>query len=343
MTDSPNSYVSPQGAFTLKVNRNSELESKTEGGAGSESEPGLASELGSESELGLAAELGSEFGSGSDPGPGSALGSGAESEKAQAQSEPAPTIEQLLERHRNLWRGFGAGPDGGREGIATGFAPLDDALPESGWPAQGIIEVVSGRPGIGELQLFLPLMRSLIARGRWIVWVAPPYSPYAPSLVQAGIDLRRVLVVGQQPYRSASAETEKKLVITNKEFNGKNPDDSPVFSTEGKRQGSHAGGMSSKDALWCLEKALQTRYCGVVLAWHSQLPQRALRRLQLAATTGKALGVVFMKNNSEHSPSSMRLDIKSFAAEKPSMIEVAIRKARGSFRPSTVRLDLDRA
>jgi cell division inhibitor SulA/protein ImuA len=30
---------------------------------------------------------------------------------------------------------------------------------------------------------------------RWIVWIAPPYVPYAPALQLSGIDLRRVLLV----------------------------------------------------------------------------------------------------------------------------------------------------
>jgi hypothetical protein len=91
-----------------------------------------------------------------------------------------------------------------------------------------------------------------------------------------------------------------------------------------------------------MEKALQTQHCGLVLAWHSQLPQPTLRRLQLAAITGKTLGVVFMSKNSEHSPSSMRLKIKSSESDgaEPAYAEVGLLKARGSYRQSTARINL---
>ena len=232
----------------------------------------------------------------------------------------SPTIEQLLESNRNLWRGCDHKGESS-DTIATGFAELDAMLPASGWPMQGLIEMVSERWGVGELQLFLPLMRQLIARGNWVLWIAPPYSPYAPGLAQAGIDLRRILIVGGS---NAPLKSEA--------FYGKKSAPEPVSSER----------LSSKEALWSMEKALQTQHCGLVLAWHSQLPQPTLRRLQLAAITGKTLGVVFMSKNSEHSPSSMRLKIKSSERDgaEAAYAEVGLLKARGSYRQSTARINL---
>ena len=237
----------------------------------------------------------------------------------QGDGEP-PTIEQLLESNRNLWRGRDHKGESS-DTIATGFAELDTMLPAGGWPMQGLIEMVSERWGVGELQLFLPLMRHLIARGSWVLWIAPPYSPYAPGLAQAGIDLRRILIVGGS---NAPLKSEA--------FYGKKSASEPVSSER----------LSSKEALWSMEKALQTQHCGLVLAWHSQLPQPTLRRLQLAAITGKTLGVVFMSKNSEHSPSSMRLKIKSSESDgaEPAYAEVGLLKARGSYRQSTARINL---
>lgn len=237
----------------------------------------------------------------------------------QGDGEP-PTIEQLLESNRNLWRGRDHKGESS-DTIATGFAELDTMLPGGGWPMQGLIEMVSERWGVGELQLFLPLMRHLIARGSWVLWIAPPYSPYAPGLAQAGIDLRRILIVGGS---NAPLKSEA--------FYGKKSAPEPVSSER----------LSSKEALWSMEKALQTQHCGLVLAWHSQLPQPTLRRLQLAAITGKTLGVVFMSKNSEHSPSSMRLKIKSSESDgaESAYAEVGLLKARGSYRQSTARINL---
>lgn len=244
----------------------------------------------------------------------------AESEIAEPNQAPAvipgPSIEQLLQSTKNLWRGGYHEGYAEQDCLSTGFTSLDSLLPGGGWSRQGLIEVVNRRPGVGELQLFLPLMRALIAKGLWVLWVAPPFSPYAPGLAQAGIDLRRVLVVAAQQ----------------KQFDGKKNPDAPVLISEGS--------MTSKDALWCMERALQTPHCGLVLAWQGQLAQRTLRRLQLAAVTGKAIGVLFMRNNSEHSPSSMKLEIESLTENDQQYLDINILKARGSFKPSSLRLQL---
>jgi len=52
--------------------------------------------------------------------------------------------------------------------------------------------------GLGELRLLLPAMVHLNQEKRQIVWIAPPYLPYAPALARAGLDLRYVLVVDAQ-------------------------------------------------------------------------------------------------------------------------------------------------
>ena len=44
------------------------------------------------------------------------------------------------------------------------------------------------------------------------------------------------------------------------------------------------------DALWSMEKALQTAPCALVFAWLNWLPNTVVRRLQLAAEAGRGLG-----------------------------------------------------
>ena len=103
---------------------------------------------------------------------------------------------------------------------STGFDALDRHLPGGGWPATGLTEILTEHYGIGELSLLMPALARLAGRsavfgqpvrpmqrdfrhgppGRGggagcIVWVAPPYIPYAPALHSRGIDLDRVLVV----------------------------------------------------------------------------------------------------------------------------------------------------
>lgn len=81
------------------------------------------------------------------------------------------------------------------EACPTGFELLDRELPGSGWPASGITELLQKQAGIGELRILTPALAHLShSQTRWILFVSPPYIPYAPALAQAGIDLGRVLI-----------------------------------------------------------------------------------------------------------------------------------------------------
>ena len=106
-------------------------------------------------------------------------------------------VEDLLE-HPLLWRGANGG-SAGTAAIATGFALLDRYLPGGGWPLLGLTEVFVERYGLGELRILMPALAALSLRAaaarRWIVWVAPPFVPYAPALAQHGVELSRVLIV----------------------------------------------------------------------------------------------------------------------------------------------------
>lgn len=82
--------------------------------------------------------------------------------------------------------------------ISTGYSDLDAILPEGGWPFNDLVEMISTQWGTRELQLVLPLMKSVIDQGKWVLWIAPPYIPCAPSLVSAGVDISRVIAVHTQ-------------------------------------------------------------------------------------------------------------------------------------------------
>src|SRR5215813_8970637 len=103
-------------------------------------------------------------------------------------------IARLLE-HPAIWRGRSAAQ---RSGLSTGFAALDEYLPDSGWPRTGLIEILVSRFGSGELTLLVPALAALTraAAARWCVWVAPPLVPFAPALASCGVVLDRVAVVG---------------------------------------------------------------------------------------------------------------------------------------------------
>ncbi len=87
--------------------------------------------------------------------------------------------------------------------MPTGHAALDAVLPGGGWPSQALAEVKLAREGIGEMRLVLPAVASLTRAGRQVVWVAPPYRPYAPALAAAGVDLHRLVLVRCRDAREA--------------------------------------------------------------------------------------------------------------------------------------------
>ncbi|MDH3510206.1 MAG: translesion DNA synthesis-associated protein ImuA [Gammaproteobacteria bacterium] len=111
-------------------------------------------------------------------------------------------LHQLLQEPR-IWKaGQGAGP---HQTVSTGFPDLDRAL-SGGWPTGVLTELLVDLCGIGELQLLLPALKAFHGRPigskvnpplgakKWIIWVAPPYMPYAPALVRAGVDISRLIV-----------------------------------------------------------------------------------------------------------------------------------------------------
>lgn len=95
-------------------------------------------------------------------------------------------LDKLLQGNPVLWRGRESGYS--LANIKTGFDALDAALP-GGWPVGALTEILSEQQGIGELRLVMPALAQLGLNGRWQAWIAPPYTPYPPSLLAAGVDL----------------------------------------------------------------------------------------------------------------------------------------------------------
>jgi hypothetical protein len=112
-------------------------------------------------------------------------------------------LETLLRKNPALWKGGSQAINERSEGISSGYQALDAILPWQGWPRQGLVEIISA-PDIGEFHLVIPLLHALSQKQQGSVWIAPPHTPYAPALLQAGIALEHVFIV--QP-RISSRET----------------------------------------------------------------------------------------------------------------------------------------
>jgi len=183
-------------------------------------------------------------------------------------------LDELL-RSGPIWRGRSSHP--ATATLATGLVELDQALPGGGWPLGALIEIMLERHGLGELKLLMPALARLSREAthhsnpqpRWIVWVAPPFVPYAPALANYGLELNRQLWV--HPQRS---------------------------STDG-----------NSEVLWAMEQALRSGSSAAVLAWVERTDNTVLRRLQLAAEEGSSLAVLFRPSAAvqEASPAALRL------------------------------------
>ncbi len=108
-----------------------------------------------------------------------------------------------------IWRGSDCAPE--PAAVPTGFAALDAVLPGRGWPQGALTELLLAREGIGEIRLTLPALARLQAAGREIVWIEPPYRPYAPALAAAGVDLARLWIVRCRDRRDALWAYEQAL------------------------------------------------------------------------------------------------------------------------------------
>jgi hypothetical protein len=99
--------------------------------------------------------------------------------------------------------------------------------------------------------------------------VAPPYLPYAPALHMADIDLDHLLIVDRK--------------------------------------------IPAKDKWWCAEKMLRHGDCGLVLVWperrHVRTWASQVRRLQVAATMGNSIGVIFNRGKPADTPITLRLKL----------------------------------
>ncbi len=190
-------------------------------------------------------------------------------------------IESLLDRRR-VWKGRPAAPPASPQ--PTGHDALDAALPLGGWPDAALTEVLVPMDGVGELQLLWPTLARLSQAGGTVALVAPPYLPYAPAWLRAGVRLPQLQVV-----RAAG-----------------------------------------RDAWWAAEQCLRSGACAAVLCWPQQADDRTLRRLQVAAESGRCLGFAFRPLRAARNPSPAALRIAIDARPR----QLRVLKCRGGLAPA---------
>ena len=90
----------------------------------------------------------------------------------------------------------------------------------------------------------------------------------------------------------------------------------------------HVVDTGGGETAWALEQCLRSQACAAVLGWPLRADDRTLRRLQVAAETGQALGFVFrpLAAARNPSPAALRLQLE------PGRLRVL--KCRGGVPPS---------
>jgi len=98
---------------------------------------------------------------------------------------------------------------------------------------------------------------------------------------------------------------------------------------------------ADSDALWAVEQALRSGSCGAVLAWPATVDERGLRRLQLAAETGRAWGLLFRApgHARRHSPAALRMRLEPFS--RGVVAQILKCRGRGPSGPLAIELDMD--
>lgn len=214
-------------------------------------------------------------------------------------------LQELL-AHPSVWRGRSRAA---LPTVSTGFAALDAGLPGGGWPRHGLVEILTPQPGVGELYLLLPALAALsrLSPDRWCAWVSPPHVPFAPALAAHGVALDRMLVVNAARRGDPARRPPK--------------------------TGDKAGGVEHRD-VWALEQTLKSGGASLALAWLPRTSARAIRRLQLAAEQGRALGVLYRGQHvaKEASPAMLRLLLEPRVRDGRQGARVSLLKSRGGSR-----------
>lgn len=123
---------------------------------------------------------------------------------------PLPAATASLHDPRVFRAGQALAHDAALPALASGFAALDAVLPGGGFPRGALTELLLPAPGVGECGLLAAAWAALSERER-IVCIAPPWVPYAPALVAAGIRLEHFAWVESSVPEQAAWAAEQAL------------------------------------------------------------------------------------------------------------------------------------
>jgi len=248
-------------------------------------------------------------------------------------SRDETSLREVL-KHPGVWRRSAAAQQQRIRTLATGVPELDALLPGGGWPRGALTEILFTHDGIGELSLLMPALAELTRRQQRVVFVAPPYIPYAPALTAMGLDLRYVVQIESSPAEGAwSAEQCLRsgscgavlswLQHGCGDRTQKFRDSS--YDMQGWRDRSAAPSKPAPGARVSAHTPATARNGSA----SPETTDTQLRRLQLAAESGDALAFLFRPAQSagKASPAALRLQLH---ADVEGQLAVEVLKCRGS-------------
>lgn len=112
--------------------------------------------------------------------------------------------------HPDVWRAS-QGAALSLRTTATGRPSLDAALPGQGWPLARLTEILLPQPGMGEVELLLPLLARRSRAGSLLVWIRPPCPPNLPLLATFDVDLSRTWLISTDSEQQALWAAEQVL------------------------------------------------------------------------------------------------------------------------------------
>jgi hypothetical protein len=228
--------------------------------------------------------------------------------------KPKPDLENLIKRN-DIWRASKINQNV-IQGIPSTYHLLDQHLYGGGWPRGGLTELLLNKLGIGELRLLTPALAKLSQeQNRWLLWVSPPYIPYAPALAKAGINLDKVLVVKTTTLANTLWVIEKAL-----------------------------GSKSCSAVLAWPDYQFNYPSHNAKKREESLLKEKHLRRLQVASKEGQCLGVMFRNYNAakNSSPAELRIQLQAQpSVSEHSRLELKILKRKGGWPTDTFNVEFN--
>ena len=113
------------------------------------------------------------------------------SNAAHSSANPSALLAQMPD---SVWRGNQMGSHRAAT-TPSSFKMLDRELPNGGWPASVLIELLLAQSGIGELRLLAPVIAALTQAKKTVILMAPPHIPFAAALIELGIDLTYIVLI----------------------------------------------------------------------------------------------------------------------------------------------------